>query len=141
MWELLDEDETFELPDYHGEAMYVQDCWRARDRVKEQDAVRSLMKKMNIQILEHSSNRENTQFCGVSLLRPAPPRNLRLAPERFVLGAKGKFEPHTPEEQKRLMEDYAADFKGRKVVTYCHYCYEGLKLGGADVCHLAQLMF
>ena len=32
-------------------------------------------------------------------------------------------------------------FGSDKVVCYCHYCYEGLQIGGADASHLAQLLF
>ena len=31
--------------------------------------------------------------------------------------------------------------EGEKVVSYCHYCQEGLLLGGADASHLAMLLF
>ncbi len=141
LWELIDEDEDFLLPDYNETPMFVQDCWRAKDRTEEQDAVRSLMRKMNIRILEREDSRDRTDFCGISLYRPAPPRNLKLAPKRFVEGAAGKYEPHTEEEQRELMEAYVRDFHGEKVVSYCHYCQEGLLLGGADASHLAMLLF
>ena len=96
---------------------------------------------MNIRVLECEESREKTDFCGISLYRPAPPRNLKLAPKRFVVNAVGKFEPHTEEEQRTLMEDYVRGFGGEQVLCYCHYCYEGLQLGGAKVFHLAQLLF
>ena len=141
LWELIDGDADFTFPDYGGQPMYVQDCWRARDRRAEQDAVRSLMRKMNIDIIEMPVNRERTEFCGNSLYRPAPPRNLKLAPRRFVECAAGKFEPHSIEEQSALMREYCAPFGESMVAAYCHYCLEGLLLGGASAVHLAQLLF
>ena len=30
---------------------------------------------------------------------------------------------------------------GQPVVCYCHYCLEGLKLGGADATPLVSLLF
>ena len=54
LWELIDGDDSFRLPDFRGRKAYVQDCWRSRDRKEEQDAVRSLLNKMNIDVLELS---------------------------------------------------------------------------------------
>ena len=141
LWELILSDETFLYQDYHGQVVTVQDCWRAKDRVEEQDAVRALLAKMNFKVCEPSDNREKTDFCGVSLYRPAPSRNLKLAPHRFVEHGEGKFAPHSKEEQKELMEEYCKRFTTAKAVTYCHYCQEGLEIGGMDAMHLARLLF
>ncbi len=141
IWELILSDESFTYPDYHGQTIVVQDCWRAKDRTEEQDAVRDLLRKMNFEIQELPENRGNTDFCGVSVYRPAPKRNLELAPHRFVENASGKFIPHTKEEQTALMQDYCKRFCAEKVVAYCHYCLEGLELDGANAKHLASLLF
>ena len=141
LWELIDSDPAFSFADHHELKAYIQDCWRSRDRKDEQDAVRSLMKKMNIDIMELSGSREKTDFCGVSLYRAQPPRNPKLAPKHYVAGAAGKFIPHSPEEQEEIMRKYCRQFGSEKVVCYCHYCYEGLQAGGADAAHLAQMLF
>ncbi len=39
------------------------------------------------------------------------------------------------------MQDYCKRFRAEKVVAYCHYCLEGLELGGANAKHLASLLF
>lgn len=72
LWELIDSDSAFSFPNFHGLRAYVQDCWRSRDRIDEQNAVRSLLTKMNINVMELSDGREQTDFCGVSLYRPSP---------------------------------------------------------------------
>ncbi len=141
IWELILSDETFAYPNYGGQSVFVQDCWRAKDRTAEQDAVRAILKRMNFEIHELPDNRERTEFCGVSTYRPSPKRNLDLAPRRFVENAAGKFIPHTKEEQAELMRGYCERFRGKKVVAYCHYCVEGLELGGANAKHLAALLF
>ena len=141
LWELLLEDSSFRLPDYGGMEMAVQDCWRAYDRKEEQDAVRELLRRMNVRPVDLAKNREATEFCGISLLRPAPPRNLKLAPKRYVENAKGRFLPHSPEEQEAAMRAYAATLPQMPVAVYCHYCEEGLELAGVDVRHLAALLF
>ena len=131
----------FCLPERVGLRVKVQDCCRSRDRRAEQEAVRSLLEKMRIRFDEAPENRGETDFCGVSLYRPQPPRNPKLAPKHYVDGAAGKFLPHTAEEQARLMRDYCARLPEQPVVCYCHYCLEGLKLGGADAMRLASLLF
>ena len=141
LWKLLDSDSEFPFPDYHGLNVTVQDCWRSRDRREEQDAVRSLLKKMNIEYVEAAEHHARTDFCGASLYRPQPPRNPRLAPKHYVDGAVGKFIPHTPEEQIQRMEAYCSHFMTDTVVCYCHYCLEGLRMGKIDGKHIAQLLF
>ena len=141
IWELILSDEDFVYPDYHGLTVAVQDCWRAKDRRAEQDAVRQLLQKMNLDVRELPENRMDTDFCGVSVYRPSPKRNLDMAPRRFVENAAGKFIPHTKEEQLARMQDYCKRLPTEKVVAYCHYCVEGLELGGADGKHLASLLF
>ncbi len=140
-WELIDSDKDFKFPDYSDMTVTVQDCWRSRERVEEQKAVRSLLRKMNINFVEAELNHENTDFCGVSLLEPPMKRNAMLAPKHYVEQAEGKFIPHTEEEKKRIMTDYCRQFKTDTVVCYCHYCLEGLLLGGANGIHLAGLLF
>ena len=141
LWELLDSTPDFPLPDYSGMTVTVQDCWRSRDREEEQAAVRSLLRKMHIAFTEAPAHHAQTEFCGASLYRPQPPRNPKLAPKHYVDGAAGKFIPHTKEEQEQLMRDYCLKLADQPVICYCHYCLEGLKLGGADAKHLAELLF
>lgn len=141
IWELIDADPSFALPDMKGTAMFVQDCWRSNTEAAEQDAVRSILRKMNVEILEQEENREATDFCGYSLYQPQPKRNPVMAPHRFVELAQGKFQEHTEAQKQQLMSDYCARFGSTKVLCYCHYCLAGLKMGGANAAHLAQLLF
>ena len=141
LWEWIDQTPDFPLPDHSGMEVTVQDCWRSRDRAEEQAAVRSLLRKMKIRFTEAPEHHCATEFCGVSLYRAQPPRNPKLAPKHYVEGAKGKFIPHTAEEQQLLMREYCSRLENPHVVCYCHYCLEGLKLGGADAMHLAELIF
>ena len=141
VWELFAGDPAFPLPHYDGLCVTVQDCWRSRERAAEQDAVRTLLDRMRIVYRETTPNRMDTDFCGASLYRPQPPRNPALAPRHYLHGAAGKFLPHTPEEQQALMRDYCRRFTTDTVVCYCHYCLEGLLLGGQNALHLAALLF
>ena len=142
LWEfILQYDADFLYPNYGGERMTIQDCWRQYDNCAEQDAVRELLRRMNIEVVEMAENREHTRFCGTSLYRPAPPRNLKMAPKRFVEDAEGMFVPHTEEEQKQLMKEHCRQYQTEHVVAYCHYCTEGLRLAGQPHYHIAELLF
>ena len=141
LWELLAEDSGFPFPDHRGIKVTVQDCWRSADRSREQDAVRLLLEKMNIEYIEAAQNHGETEFCGASLYRPQPPRNPKLAPKHYAERAVGKFIPHTVEEQEEIMREYCRQFTTDKVLCYCHYCLEGLLMGGVEGIHIAHLLF
>ncbi|MFQ9411935.1 MAG: hypothetical protein ACLR1T_14110 [Evtepia gabavorous] len=53
--------------------MTIQDCWLAVEKRHVQDAIRSLMRKMNIDVVELAENHEKTRFCGMNLVAPATP--------------------------------------------------------------------
>lgn len=141
IWELILEDADFPYPNHGGRSVVVQDCWRSHDDRREQDAVRNLLTKMNIRYREQEESFDKTDFCGVSLYAPCIPRNAKLAPKRFVENAVGKFIPRSSAEQAELMKSYCHRFGAEEVVSYCHYCQDGLMLGGARATHLAQLLF
>lgn len=141
LWETILEDENFVYPDYSGRSVVLQDCWRTRHRREEQDAVRQILRNMHIEYRELDKCREKADFCGVTLYKPNNDRNMAWAPKHFVYGAEDKFIPHTEEEQTAIMQEYCRQFDGEEVVCYCHYCHTGLKRGGANSVHLAELLF
>lgn len=141
LWELIDSDSSFPFPDYSGMRVTLQDCWRSRERAEQQAAVRSLLRKMNIEFVEAEKNHLDTDFCGTSLYRPQVERNPKLAPKHYKDNAEGLFLPHTEEEQVRIMKEYCSHYHTDTVVCYCHYCLEGLIAGGVDGRHIAHLLF
>lgn len=141
IFEFLNQDERFPWPDYHGERITVQDCWRAKDKKELHGAVRSILKKMNVEVVELEENREESQFCGVFRYNPMAEKNIKIAPHYFAEHMKGQLELHTEEEQQRLMELYAERFTTKRVMAYCNSCLRGLKQGGVQGIHLMDLMF
>lgn len=141
LWELILSDDEFSYPDLGGRKISLQDCWRAKENFSEQEAVREILRRMNVEVVELKENHSQTKFCGYSLYQPQPPRNAKLAPKRFVEGARGLFLEHTTAEKKILMEEHCAAIPTREVIAYCHYCVRGLKLGGKEAKHLAQILF
>lgn len=141
LWEMIDHDSSFPFPDYSGLEVTIQDCWRTRERRKEQDAVRSLLRKMNINYMETEKNHEDTDFCGSTLYREQPTKNSKLAPKHYIEQAEGKFTNHTQEEQVAIMQNYCRQYRTDKVICYCHYCLEGLLQGNINGQHIAELLF
>ncbi|MBR1729917.1 MAG: hypothetical protein IJ728_10390 [Selenomonadaceae bacterium] len=141
LWELILTDDKFVYPNLNGEKITIQDCWRSKENFAEQEAVRKILQRMNIEIVELAENHDKTKFCGYSLYQPQPPRNAKLAPKRFVEGAKGLFQEHSQEEKFQLMKNYCEQITTDKIIAYCHYCVRGLKLGGKNAFHLAELLF
>lgn len=141
LWEMIDKDPDFLFPNYKGLETTIQDCWRTRERVNEQNAVRSLLDKMNIKYKEVDENRNSTNFCGSTLYRKQPLKNKKLAPKHYASNAKDKFIEHTKEQQIEIMKEYCQQFTTQTVICYCHYCLEGLLQGGVDGKHIAELLF
>ncbi len=141
LMELILSDENFEYPDYKHKKMYVQDCWRSAGNRAEQEAVRTLLNKMNIDIIELSGNFDRTEFCGRSFYKIKHIRDSRLAPKNHPLITNPDAPVPSEEEQRAMMKDYCRIFKDTPVVCYCHYCLEGLKIGDADCFHIAELLF
>ncbi len=141
LWEVLQNDTEFPFPDYRNEKMTIQDCWRCYDRRSEQDAVRNILHKMNVSIVELEENFEKTTFCGMSTHQSLVPENGMFAPKRFIENAQGMFIPKTEEEQIQLMKEHCNKIKTEKVICYCVPCTKGIRAGGRQGIHLLDLLF
>lgn len=141
IWQIIDNDENFVFPDYKGEKMTIQDCWVAVEKREVQDCVRSLMKKMNIEIMELSDNYDKTTFCGVNLLSPCTESNAALAHKRYVKNGSHMFRPSTPQQQLEIFQDHCKGIVTDKVVTYCKFCTDAINAGGKNAIHLLDLLF
>lgn len=142
IWEILAKDEKFPFPDYHGEEIALQDCWRAYDKRSEQDAVRELMRKMNIRVVELPENYEQTRFCGTTVLEIPPAYYGKYGPKRFGDDAPNDFfQPYRDEDKIERMQAHCADITTEKVACYCVACGKGLDLGGKKSVHVMELLF
>lgn len=140
LWEYLLTDNDFPWPDFQGEEMTIQDCWRARHKPALLDAVRLCMEKMNLRPVELAENRENTQFDGVWRFQPVAKKNLEIAPNYFGEVAATGLELLSPEEQKVRMEAWVSQYTTSRVAVYCTACLKGAELGGAHAVHLLELL-
>ena len=142
VWQLIDADPDFPLPSYAGRVMGVQDCGRAYDRTEVQDAVRSIMRKMGIEIVELPDAREASRFCGASFLKAAPEQEATFAPKRYVEDAavRGVYVPHEPDEIHALLVEHAAAIDPEEVCCYCTACDAGLEEGGKRAVNIIELV-
>src|ERR1035437_6812445 len=66
LWELLADSETFEFPDYKGQAMTILDACPSREKPANHEAIRKIIKRMNIRIVEPLNTRTKSTCCGDS---------------------------------------------------------------------------
>ncbi len=117
LWEILNNDESLVLKNYDGKIMSIHDSCATRDNKELQMAVRSLAKKMNIQIVEPKKTKENTVCCG----------------EIY----KGRLEES---QVLSKMKERAVQMECEEVLVYCTGCFESLNIGGKKAVHLIDLI-
>lgn len=140
-WEYVLTDPDFPWPDFHGEKMTVQDCWRARNKPALQHAVRDCMRRMNLEPVELEENFEKTQFDGVWRFSDKPVKvNIGIAPVYFTEVRDHGITPLPPEEQQACMVEWAKQYRTDRVLTYCNACLKGVQMGGANGVHLMELL-
>lgn len=137
-WEYIDKDPDFIYPDYKGEVVTLQDCYMARERREAHEAVRSLLKKMNFQVVELEYNREKADFCGLRYV-VATKSNKELAPKHFCEGRV--IEPLEAREREKMLQKQVEQYTTQRVVTYCGACYRELQKADVEVVHLLELLF
>ena len=130
----------FDWPDYHGEEMVLQDCFRARNKPEVYNAVRECLRRMNITIIELEENKDKTMFDGTWLYNPQIESNLKNAPIYFNDIQDNYTNIKTNEEQLNLMKQHVTLYKDKKVVDYCTACHKGILLGGGNAIHILELI-
>lgn len=66
LWEILAESNTFSFPDYNGMEMTVHDACPTRTETRVHSAIRMLLKKMNIKVVEPKNTGTKATCCGDS---------------------------------------------------------------------------
>jgi len=117
-WEVLSRSRNFPFPDYHGQEMTILDSCPARDQARIHDAVRNLLARMNIRIVEPASTRDKSTCCGDNLYGTAP---------------SGKI--------KACMTKRAQEMPVQDVVVYCASCLKAMHIGGKTPRHMVDLIF
>ena len=118
LWELLAESDAFTFPDYESQRMAIIDACPTRDQDRIHDAVRSIAKRMNIDIVEPSRTRGGSTCCGDSLY--------------------GQVETTKVLWQ---MNARASEMPANDVLVYCVSCSNSVLNGGKNPRYLVDLLF
>jgi Fe-S oxidoreductase len=118
LWEVLAEGSFFPFPDYAGKQMTISDACPTRNETRVHDAVRELVRKMNISLVEPRMTRTRSTCCGDSFWGVAP-------------------EPEVIAQMKKK----AATMPVEDIITYCVSCSKAMFIGGKRPRYLIDLLF
>jgi len=118
LWEYLASNDTFQFPDYHGQEMTILDACPAREKPVIHEAIRSIIRKMNIRLVEPAASRTKSICCGDS------------------------FYPQLPTVKvNELMKKRTGDMPLEEVIVYCVSCIQSVSIGGKHPRYLPDLLF
>jgi Fe-S oxidoreductase len=118
LWEILAVSHFFTFPGYNGRSMTIIDACPTREQERVHNAVRTLLLKMNINLVEPQNTRTNSTCCGDS--------NYGLLPTNEV---------------KELMIKRTSEMPLDDVVVYCISCIKSVYNGGKKPQYLIDLLF
>jgi len=118
LWEILAESDFFPFPDYQGKEMSIIDACPTRDQERIHDAIRILIKKMNITLVEPKSTRTKSICCGDSFYGEIP-----------------------TEKVKEQMIKRTSQMPVNDVIVYCVSCTKSVFIGGKQPHYLVDLLF
>lgn len=117
-WEVLAESRDFTFPDYGGRRMSILDACPTRDQPRVHDAVRRLLQRMNVELVEPRQTRAAGRCCGDSYYGTLP-----------------------VDQVKKKMRQRAAEMPAAEVVVYCVSCIKAMHIGGKHPRYLVDLLF
>ena len=118
LWEILAGSDFFPFPDYHGKRMSILDACPTRDQEKVHKAIRTVLKKMNITLVEPKNTGTKSTCCGDSFYGVIP---------------TGKV--------KEQMIKRTSEMPLDEVVVYCVSCIKSVFIGGKNPRYLVDLLF
>lgn len=118
LWEVLDKLDSFNFPTYKGLKMSVHDACPVRENQRVHVAVRNLLKKMDIEIVETEYHGTKSRCCGDSLCPSMPLKSIH-----------------------DKMKERAEAMPCEDVVVYCVSCIKSMFIGGKTPRYLPDLLF
>lgn len=118
LWEVLAHCDFFPFPDYHGQSMSIMDACPTRDRENIHMAIRLLLQRMNISLVEPKHTKTGSICCGDSFYGVLPTAQV-----------------------KEQMVKRAAQMPVQEVVVYCVGCTKSVFIGGKRPRYLIDLLF
>lgn len=117
LWEVLDSIEALPLPDYAGMTLSVHDSCSYRPKPQVHAAVRSLLDKMNIKVIDSEFSGTKSICCGDNFYP-------RLSIEKVT----------------ELQKKRAAQMPCQDVAVYCVSCIKSMAIGGKTPHHMTDLV-
>lgn len=118
LWEILAESKTFSFPDYNGMKMSIHDACPTRTEERVHSAIRKLLERMNIKIIEPENTRTKAICCGDSFYGSLPVESVK-------------------EQMKKRSNEIPCD----NVVIYCISCIKAMHIGGKKPRYIVDLLF
>ena len=118
LWEILAGSDFFPFPDYGGRMMSVLDACPTREKVVVHQAIRTLLRKMNIRVIEPEKTGTRSVCCGDSFFGVIPVNQV-----------------------KEQMKKRAAEMPAEEVAVYCISCVKSMHIGGKKPRYLVDLLF
>lgn len=118
LWEILATSDFFPFPDYKGKVMSVIDACPTRDQERVHTAIRGLLKKMNIIVIEPDHTKTKSTCCGDSF-----------------------YGEISTELVKKQMIKRTAEIPVDDVVVYCVSCSKSVFIGGKTPRYMIDLLF
>ena len=118
LWEILAQSKSFLFPDYNGMKMSIHDACPTRTEERVHSAIRRLLKKINIEIIEPKNTRTKAVCCGDS----------------FYGTLSVDF---VKEQMKKRSNEMPCD----NVVVYCVSCIKAMHIGGKKPRYIVDLLF
>lgn len=118
LWEVLAESTKFSFPDYKGMEMAIHDACPTRTENRVHSAIRILLNKMNIKVVEPKNTGTKSICCGDSFYGVLP-----------------------VEQVKDQMKKRANEMPRENVVVYCVSCIKSMHIGGKKPRYIVDLLF
>ena len=118
LWEILAESDFFNFPNYQDTRMSIIDACPTREKEQVHIAIRKLLKKMNIQLVEPLKTGIKSTCCGDSF-----------------------YGIISTEKVKEQMKKRTSEMPCDDVVVYCVSCVKSVHIGGKKPHYLIDLLF
>jgi Fe-S oxidoreductase len=118
LWEVLAESRDFPFPDYSGLEVSILDACPTRGETRVHDAMREILRRMAIKVIEPELTRTCGTCCGDSFYGMLP-----------------------VDRVKELMAKRAAEMPREEVVVYCVSCVKAMHIGGKRPRYVVDLLF
>jgi hypothetical protein len=118
LWEIINQNDFFVYPDYEGRSMSIIDACPTREEDRVQNAIRDLLLKLNIRLVEPKNTRRESTCCGDVYYGSMPTIKV-----------------------KELMKEKALEMPVNDIVVHCVSCIMAVCNGGKKPRYLADLLF